>query len=231
MRTPSRTLPSPWRCILALVLGALLGGRGRRWLYGGLLGYKIGRTATLGISFIRVAHLVMAPGSSIGHFTVIRNLHSLRLEAGSSIGTFNWIFGMIGADHFADKADRVSELVMEEESALTSRHIVDCTDRVVVGAFSTIAGYHSQILTHGIDVGDNRQRSNPVVVGRHCLIGTGVILVKGAVVPDGSVVGAGSVFRGRPGKTHYLYSGVPAEPVQPLSPESAYFTRTRGAVT
>jgi acetyltransferase-like isoleucine patch superfamily enzyme len=234
MRNLSRIrLPAGWRCLLAFVLGILLGRRARRWLHINLLGYELDKTANVGNSFIRVARLRMAPGSQIGHFSVIRNVDLVELGENANIGTFNWVFGMptsIVSPHFEIETDRTSTLHLGRESCLTSRHIVDCTDRVTIGAFTTIAGFSSQILTHGIDTTRNRQSSAPVTIGRHCLIGSGCLLLKGAVVPDHSVVAAGSVFRGTPEQTHQLFSGVPAAPVKTLPGDLPYFARDEGPV-
>ena len=41
--------------------------------------------------------------------------------------------------------------VMGRHAALTSRHYVDCSNRVDIGEFTTVAGARSQILTHAID--------------------------------------------------------------------------------
>lgn len=229
----SPRLPSNAACGLAFLFGAIGGGRVRRWLYRALLGYDIHPTASVGIAFLRVARAELGPGCKVGHFSVIRNLRALTVGENARIGTFNWVFGMIdgGDAHFVDEPDRVSALVMERESSLTSRHIVDCTNSVTIGAFSTVAGFASQILTHGIDVETSSQGSRPVRIGRYCMIGTGCIVTKGSVIPDGTVLGAGSVFRGQPDLTYHLYSGVPASPVKALHPELAYFTRQKGAVS
>ena len=225
-------LPGTWRSALAFLLGMILPGRLRRGLYRALLGYEIDRTAVLGPCFLRVQKLTLGPGAKIGAFTFIRNVREVCIGEESRIGTFNWIYGMIGPSdrHFLDEPDRAPDFIMEEQSSLTSRHIVDCTNRVRIGAFSTVAGFYSQILTHGIDPVENRQTSKPVEIGRYCLLGTGSVVLKGAVVPDGTVLGAGSVFRGAPTETHALYSGVPAEFIRKMPEDAAYFHRTQGTV-
>jgi len=93
----------------------------RRWLYRALLGYDIHPTASIGISFLRVARAELGPGSRVGHFSIIRNLRELRVGKNARIGTFNWVFGMIdgGDRHFVDEPDRIAALVMEPESSLT----------------------------------------------------------------------------------------------------------------
>ena len=224
-------MPSRWRPVLALIMSALLGRRVRAALYRRLCGYDIAPGAGIGLALINVTHAEIGPGSQIGHFTVIRNLDSLVLASETRIGTFNWIFGMLQSkEHFADEPDRRSILTMEEGSALTSRHIVDCTAAVTIGGYATVAGFYSQILTHGIDVSTNRQSSRPVVIGRHAMVGSRVVLLKGARVPDRAIIGAGSVFSGAPVGTGGLWSGVPATRVREIAEDGAYFIRTSARV-
>ncbi|MGE3993698.1 acyltransferase [Pseudorhodoplanes sp.] len=224
-------LPTVCRCLLVLILGALLGVRCRRWLYRHVLGYSIDSRANIGIIYLRVIEAELGPDSRIGHFSVIRNLHRLELSANASIGTFNWVFGMLDSgEHFVADVGRRSELIMERDSALTSRHIIDCTNTVCIGSFSTIAGFNCQLLTHGINIVANRQESAPIIIGKHCLVGSACIILKGSIIPDGSVIGAGSVFRGQPSQGYQLYSGVPAKPIKALPHQLAYFIRETGAV-
>lgn len=224
-------VPSRWRLLLTLLLGAFLGGRFRRALYRRLCGYEIATDASIGLALISVAHAKIGPGCHVGHFTVIRNLDSLVLTSEARIGTFNWVFGMLPSkQHFIDEPDRRSVLVMEEGSALTSRHIVDCTAAVTIGRYATIAGFNSQILTHGIDVETNRQTSRQVIIGEYAMVGSRVIVLKGARVPERAVVGAGSVFSGSPDGTGGLWSGVPAARVREIDENGAYFGRTSARV-
>lgn len=224
-------LPAAWRPLAAVLLGSLFGGRGRAVLYRRLCGYRIAKDANIGIALIAVAGADLEAGSRIGHFTIVRNLERMSLAPKARIGTFNWIFGMLPSErYFTDEPDRLSALIMEEDASLTSRHIVDCTNTVTLGAFSTVAGFYSQILTHGIDVATNRQTSAPISVGRHAMVGTRVILLKGARIPDRAVVGAGSLFRGAPEGSGGLWSGIPAKRVRDIDESGAYFTRTAGHV-
>lgn len=225
-------LPATWRAILAFSLGFFLPGRMRRSIYRALLGYRISPQANLGRAFIRVRMLEMAEGAHIGTLSIIRNVDKVALGKGAIIGTFNWIYGFPSgaSEHFLEEG-RASELIMEEGTSLTSRHIVDCTNRVTIGAFTTVTGFYSQILTHGIDIRSNRQTSRPVTIGKYCLIGSKSIIVKGAVLPEGTVLSAGSMFRGAPEETHHIYSGAPAVPVRALSVDEPYFTRLKGPVT
>lgn len=224
-------MPSYFKMIVVLVLGGLTGGRGRRFLYRCLLGYDIAWDAQIGLAWVRAQHVRLASQAKIGSFTIIRNIERLELGEEARIGTFNWIFGMLeSSNHFTNEPERESALIMKRGSSLTSRHIVDCTNKVVLGAFSTVAGFRSQILTHGIDISDSRQRSAPVQIGEHCLIGSGTIILKGSVVPDKCVVAAGSVFRGNPQRSFGLYSGVPAEWQRSFDESATYFTRVVGPV-
>ena len=51
----------------------------------------------------------------------------------------------------------------------TKYHHFDCTSNIHIGKFTTIAGYHSQFLTHSIDLYENRQDSNSILIGDYPL--------------------------------------------------------------
>jgi acetyltransferase-like isoleucine patch superfamily enzyme len=110
------------------------------------------------------------------------------------------------------------------------RHIIDCNERVVIGRFSTIAGYRSQILTHSIDIYNCRQHAEPIKIGDFCFIGTGCILLGGAVLPSYCVLGAGSVLTSRFTSENALYAGTPAVHKKTFDDNVAYFTRSVGSV-
>lgn len=207
------------------LIGFLIGQRGRRCLYNLRKNYDIAKTASIGNCFLIVDSLTMGDRSRIGDFTIIRNLESLILESDSRIGTFNWIFGHKTSEHFVDEEHRESTLALRKGSSLTSRHIVDCTDRIEIGQFSTVAGFRSQILTHAIDTQLNRQTCSPVQIGQYCFVGTGSILLKGSHLPDKSILAAGSVLGSKYSQTFTLYSGSPAKPVKELPKDSKYMVR------
>jgi UDP-3-O-[3-hydroxymyristoyl] glucosamine N-acyltransferase len=194
-------------------------------------GYEIADGARIGLSYVFPGHLVMGEGAYIGHFNVAIHLGRLECGAHSVIDRSNWITGHppSGA-HFTHRKDRDPTLSLGEHAAVTKQHIIDCTDRVEIGAFTTIAGYHSQIITHGINVVDNRQDCKPIRIGAYCLVGTRVTVLGGAALPDRSMLGAGSVLNKAHAEEHRVYAGSPAVAVKQIDPEAAYFHRERGFV-
>jgi acetyltransferase-like isoleucine patch superfamily enzyme len=151
----------------------------------------------------------------------------------AAIGQFNWISGYKKSakdPSFYDEPDRRSTLVMENFAVITNRHIIDCTNSVSLGCYSTFAGYNSQIITHGIDVSTSRQRSAPVVIGAYCLVGTRCLLLNGTQLPDYCLLGAGSVLTKAYKETYSLYAGSPAKKIKNLDPECLYFHRKTGFV-
>ena len=157
---------------------------------------------------------------------------ALEMGESASIGDFNWIAGLPleSPKHFASEIGRDPVLCLGRHAALTSRHFLDCSNRIDIGEFATIAGARSQILTHAIDLRANRQVSAPVSIGRSCFVGTGCVMLKGARLPECSVLAAGSSLARAHDETFTLYSGVPAMPVKALERDSAYFSRVRGFV-
>lgn len=204
----------------------------RRRILNGVFGYQISNSARIGFSLVLCKKLVMSPHSSIRHLTFIGGFEELRLGEWAIVGNLNWINGMplSATDFFSDDKERYPALILEEHSAMTARHIVDCSNRVTIGAFSTLAGFRTQILTHSIDVTLSRQMTAPVFIGRYCFVGTSCILLKGAQLPDCSVLAAGSVLSSREQQPYGLYSGVPAKRSKELDPELLYFKRTEGFV-
>jgi acetyltransferase-like isoleucine patch superfamily enzyme len=204
----------------------------RRWLLVTLLGYKIHPTAKIGFSWIYPDRLEMGPGSGIRHLTVCKGLHLLRLGVGSNVGNLNWITGfpIANKSFFRDEQGRQPELVIGDHGGITNRHLVDCTNSVHIGRFTTFGGFRSQILTHSIDLYRSCQSSKPVTIGDFCFVGTGCILLGGGTLPDYSVLAAGSVLNKSYSESHQVYAGNPAKPVKALADDLPYFHRTDGLV-
>ena len=195
-------------------------------------GFQIHPTARVGLAWIFPKALIMEEGSSIGTATVCKNIELLHLKAHATIGRGNWITGFpLGPSrHFSHQTERHPELILGEHSAITNRHLIDCTNSVTIGRFTTFAGFHSQIISHSIDIEENRQSSKPVRVGDYCFVGTNCVLLGGSALPDFCVLGAKSLLNKSFTETYHLYCGVPARPIKALSRDCKYFQRTEGFV-
>ena len=195
------------------------------------LRYEVDATAKIGYSIILGDKITMAPGSYIGNLTIIKGMTEVYLGIGARLGNLNWITGTSPSGrHFANHPMRASRLLIGHHSAVTHRHLIDCSDEVRIGAFSTVAGWGSQILTHQIDISTSSQTAAPVSIGDYCFVGTRSVLVKGACVPNYAVLAAGSVYTARTNDEYALYGGVPAKKIKDLAPDSGYFIRTEGYV-
>ena len=195
-------------------------------------GYTIHPSCRIGLSWINPTRLIMEEGTRIDHLTLCKGLDLLHLKAHSMVGRGNWITGFpLGPSrHFAEETDRKPQLIVGEHSAITHRHFIDCTNSITIGKFSTVAGLQSQIMTHSIDIERNRQMSQPVRIGDYCFVGTNCVVLGGSVLPDFCVVGAKSLVNKAFTESYQLYGGVPARPIEKLSPECKYFQRTEGFV-
>jgi len=217
---------------ILMLLSLFLPWKIRRLFLERQFGYKIHPTCRIGFSCIFPLRLIMEAGSRIEHLTVCKNIDLLHLKSHASIGRANWITGFPpgSSHHFAKEKDRRPELIVGEHAAITHRHFIDCTNSVVIGKFTTMAGFQSQIVTHSIDIEKNRQASSPVRIGDYCFIGTNCVLLGGSALPDYSVLGAKSLLNKGFTESHQLYGGVPAEPIKKLSPDCQYFQRSEGFV-
>ena len=204
----------------------------RRRVLTACFGYEIHPTARIGCAWVFPEKLVLGEGASIGHFTVALRLARIELGPHALIGRNNWITGYPRGDarHFAHRADRDPALVLGAHAAVTKGHHFDCTDRIEIGAFTTIAGYRSQFLTHSIDVVANRQDCAPIAIGAYCFVGTSVVVLAGSRLPDRSVLGAMALLNRAHSEPGWLYAGVPAAPVKALPADATYFRRSEGWV-
>ena len=195
-------------------------------------GFTIHPTARIGLAWIFPERLIMEANSSIGHLTLCKNIALLHRGEQVSVGRGNWITGFpLGpSPHFASETERRPELIIGAHSAITHRHLIDCTNTITIGRFTTVAGFHSQMLTHSIDLAHNRQASAAIRIGDYCFVGTNCVLLGGSAVPDFCVLGAKSLVNKAFTETHQLYGGVPAKAVQALPTDYAYFNRTTGFV-
>lgn len=195
-------------------------------------GYSIHPSSYIGLSWILPRRLIMEENSRIGHFTLCKNIDRLHLGAHAIIGPLNWITGFPTGPsrHFAHQPDRSPELLVETHAGISSRHLIDCTARVRIGAFATIGGYRSQLVTHSIDLGASRQSAEPIEIGEYCFVGTNCVLLGGSSLPHHSVLGAQSLLNKKWEEPYRLYGGVPAKPLKELSQEMEYFRRTEGFV-
>lgn len=196
-------------------------------------GYKIHSDARIGLAWIFPKELIMAAGSKIDHFTVAIHLDRIEMGTKATIGRGNWITGFPTQKdslHFKHQIERRAELILEESSAITKNHHLDCTNIIHIGRYTTIAGYDSQFLTHSIDVIENRQDSAPIYIGEYSFVGTNVVVLGGSLLPPYSILGAKSLLNKSFTKEWMLYGGVPAKAVQEIPQSAKYFSRINGFV-
>ena len=195
-------------------------------------GYSIHPTSYIGLCWIFPRRLIMEENSRIGHLTVCKDIDLLHLGAHAIVGQLNWITGFPSgrSRHYAHQSERRPELIVEKHAGISSRHLIDCTARVRIGAFATIGGFRSQFITHSIDLQLSRQSAQPIDIGEYCFVGTNCVLLGGSTLPHHSVLGAQSLLNKRCDEPYCLYGGVPAKPIKVLSQDMEYFRRIEGFV-
>jgi acetyltransferase-like isoleucine patch superfamily enzyme len=184
------------------------------------------------LSILLVKKLVVEDGATSGEFTVVKGMEAVLLEQSASIGKFNWIIGLPSgrSDFYSHRGDRLSKLHLERHSAMTSRHLIDCSDQVLIQQYAVLAGYRSQILTHSIDVDLSRQDCAPVTIGAYSFIGTASLILAGASIAPNIVVAAGSVVASELTESFCLYGGVPAKRIKEINRSAGLFKRQIGKV-
>jgi acetyltransferase-like isoleucine patch superfamily enzyme len=173
------------------------------------LGMQVSPRATIGPCLVLgIEQFVMADGSRLGPFNVLRSLKRFELGTDAHLGQWNWI---TAAPFLVDSDDdEVCSFSLGDCGALTSRHYVDATGGISIGAFATVAGVRTTFMTHGIDTSTNRMTSGSITIGAYAMVGSNSILRMGARVPDRSVVALGACVVSDLQESETLYAGTPA---------------------
>lgn len=144
-------------------------------------------------NFISNRRFIMHSGSNIGRMNIISGPMSILLKKRAAIGNRNKILrGKKGVSSGA------SCLLLGFNSKITSDHYIDCTQSIIIGSNSILAGSASQIWTHAYvhEPSDStRYRidgkvkiGNDVYVGSSCIISLGVVISSGVIVGGGTPV-------------------------------------------
>lgn len=189
--------------------------------------YNLHPKARIGLSYIFPKHLIMDEGATIGHLNVAIHLELISMEKNCTISQRNWITGfpLENKNHFNDFPNRKPYLIMYQDSAITKQHLVDCTDTVTIGKFTSIGGYGTQILSHSTSLQYNKQGCAPITIGHHCFVGTRSVILPGSVLPNQSVLGAGAVLKKQFSEPFALYGGVPARFIKKMDESYEFFHR------
>jgi acetyltransferase-like isoleucine patch superfamily enzyme len=205
----------------------------KRWLLQRWFGYALDPSARIGLAWVYPKQLRMGRQTRIDHFTVAIHLDAIELGDHATVGRSNWITGHPGDStrHFTHQTGRRPQLILGEHSAITKQHYLDCTHEIRVGRFTTIAGHHSELLTHSIDIVACRQDSHPIDIGDYCFVGTRCIILGGSRLPAQSVLAAGAVLTKAFDAPFCLYGGVPARHLKDLPQAAGYFHRPTGFIS
>jgi acetyltransferase-like isoleucine patch superfamily enzyme len=219
--------------LIVKLITFLLPWRLKRFLLIRFFKYEIHPSAKIGYSWIYPRKLIMNSNSKIGNLNIAVHLDLISIGKYSSISRGNWITGFpskTNSKHFSHQTERESKLLIGEHSAITKNHHIDCTSTITIGNFVTIAGYNSQLLTHSINILENRQDSSPIIIGDYCFVSTNVVVLGGAHLPSYSVLGAKAMLNKKMNQEYCLYGGIPAKFISEIPKTAKYFNRSIGFI-
>jgi len=215
---------------VAALVGLLPHSRGKTLLMNRVLGWSVHPTARVApCLFVRVNRVTLGADASLLSLSSYRDVDALTLDANAVIGHWNWVSAAstLRSPVLDDRAGaRPAQLRLGRHAAVTSRHYIDCSGGVDVGAFTVVAGVRSTILSHQVDLTRSEQDVRPVTIGDYCFIGSNAQVAPGARIPDRCMIAMGSVVVGTLPDSDTLYAGVPARAAKGIG--GAFFSRTSG---
>ena len=189
-------------------------------------GHSVAPSATARSNLVwKVRAFEMAANARINRWNLIKGLTKVRLSDSATIGKNN----VISAHGSYARIPGSGRLELGDHAYVTSRHGLDCSGSFILGPFSALAGFGSQVLTHSIDLTRNAQSAYPIVIGERSFVGARCLLLGGAQLPSRSVLAAGSVLTDADRADEGLWAGVPARYKSTV--EGLWFDRTVGATT
>lgn len=214
-----------------LVLIAVLPWSVRKHLLRRFYGWEIGVGAWVGFSVVLCERVSLRSGARIASGNIIINLDALELGENGRIGRFNWISGVrSNSVVFRESKDRASVCLIGRESAVTTRHFIDCSHGFTIGEFSTLAGLRTTVLSHSVDLDANCQSGQPVRIGDYCFIGSNCTILAGTTVESRVAIGAGALLPGKVYQSGGIYGGSPAKRLKDVPEAAQYFKRKSGFV-
>ncbi len=174
-----------------------------------LLGHNVDPSALVGPNLvIDVGAFDVGPGGVVVGYNLFRHMEAIRMAPGARIGRMNIV---TAHPVYARLMHGGGSLHLGRSAKITSRHTLDCSGALSLGAFSSLAGRQSLVLTHSVDLERDCQVAHPVTVGERSFVGARCLLLGGAQLPDRSVLAAGSVLtRASSDLRSGVWAGVPA---------------------
>ncbi|WP_396653915.1 acyltransferase [Microbacterium sp. ARD31] len=189
------------------------------------LGWDVAGSADISPSlYWRIGGVTIGENARIGIGNVFRDLRDLRLSHDSRIGQWNWI----SAATPLVRAGGAGDLLLEQHSALTSRHYLDCSGGIQIGSHATVAGVRSTFVTHGLQWTTSMQSFRGIKIGAYSLISSNCSLTPGTRIGRGVVIGMGATVAGNLSEPGLYLSNRANLVKSPL--EGEYFTRTVGYI-
>lgn len=168
---------------------------------------RISPTAKIGFSWISASDIFI-DGARVGHFNYLK-INKIHI-GGGKIGHLNFISGNFelnmqqsnigNQNKFSSTGTSYHNVVLklEERSHITTKHLFDLTDSIVIGKRTTLAGAGTQIWTHSFlrskELNRNVRIDSPVFIGDWCYIGSRCNIMPGVRIADEITIGAQTVI-------------------------------------
>lgn len=99
---------------------------------------------------------------------------------------------------------------------------LDARGGIKIGHDTNVSS-HVKLITGSHDIDDSKFTADfkPIIIGHHCWIGTGAIVLQGVTIGDGAVIAAGAVVT-KDVPSYEVWGGVPAKFIRKRSMDLTY---------
>ncbi len=201
------------KVLLVLAVGLLPASRRKNGLLN-RLGHEVHPTARIApIVLLRVRKLRVGSGTTIAFGNKLRGLRLAEIGEETQIGPRNDFRASSAQGKLADDPETVGLLRIGKVVFISKRHEIDCSGGVIIDDWSGLAGRGIFIYSHSYDPQRNVNTCGPTRIGPNSMVASKTVLAKGATLPECSILAMGAVLMPGATKTHAMYGGVPAKPL------------------
>jgi len=200
-----------FRYLLLVLVSAVPLSCLRRTLYRILFGFKIAKTARIGMfNLLDIRELVMKDHAEIRGFgNVFLSMHRVEMDEYARIGA-----PRVGLNLFRGRANKENakpaSLKLGKCSLIELMHYFDNCGDIILGDNSVIGGIKCVFFTHAL----YKDEYDPIEIGENVYVGSNCLFQMGVRVPTNAVVGMGSVLVKSIEQEGSLIAGVPAQVVR-----------------
>jgi len=208
-----------WRTITAFAISITPTSGLRKVFMKILLGYHIGRNTKIAFGvFFNVDTALIGSNVTLSRWNAFYGPVQIEIGHGTFFGQKNQIMcGWATTDNWAEDRMYGRRLTVGDRCLINEGHLFDIVGSIDIGDGTWVAGFRSQLMTHGASVKDR-----DITIGKNCFLGSAVLIAPGSAIGDDNIVAMGALVTRKIPGNNVIIGGVPAKVLRERKPDDEH---------